>query len=61
MTIRRSALPTTTRPAARRVLKDTWLTAEKADASQRVEAPNASVLTQAVKVLDEAGGRRGRQ
>jgi hypothetical protein len=38
--------------------KDTWLTAEKDDASQRVEAPNPSVLTQAVKVLNEGGGRR---
>jgi hypothetical protein len=37
---------------------DTWLTAEKDDASQRVEAPNPSVLTQAVKVLNEGGGRR---
>src|SRR4051812_11477430 len=37
---------------------DTWLTAEKDDASQRVEAPNAKVLTRAVKVLNEAGGRR---
>lgn len=41
--------------------KDTWLTAEKADATQRVEAPNAAVLTNAVKVLNEGGGRRGRQ
>jgi hypothetical protein len=38
---------------------DTWLTAEKDDASQRVEAPNPSVLTQAVKVLNEGGGRSG--
>jgi hypothetical protein len=39
--------------------KDTWLTAEKEDASQRVEAPNPSVLTEAVKVLNEGGGRSG--
>jgi len=38
----------------------TWLTAEKEDASQRIEAPSASVLTQAVKVLNEGGGRRGK-
>jgi len=38
---------------------DTWLTAEKQDASQRVEAPNASVLTKAVAVLNEGGGRSG--
>ena len=37
----------------------TWLTAEKDDATQRVEAPNASVLTEAVKVLNEGGGRSG--
>jgi hypothetical protein len=36
---------------------DTWLTAEKDDASQRVEAPNASVLSKAVKVLNQGGGR----
>jgi hypothetical protein len=36
---------------------DTWLTAEKDDASQRVEAPSASVLTEAVKLLNEGGGR----
>jgi hypothetical protein len=41
--------------------KDSWLTAEKADATQRLEAPNATVLTNAVKVLNEGGGRRGRQ
>jgi hypothetical protein len=37
---------------------DTWLTAEKDDATQRVEAPNAKVLTRAVKVLNDGGGRR---
>jgi hypothetical protein len=37
--------------------ENTWLTAEKDDASQRVEAPSASVLTNAVKVLNEGGGR----
>jgi hypothetical protein len=36
---------------------DTWLTAEKDDASQRVEAPTASVLAKAVKVLNAGGGR----
>ena len=40
---------------------ETWLTAEKDDATQRIEAPNASVLTKAVEVLNEGGGRRGRQ
>ena len=38
--------------------EDSWLTAESEDASQRVEAPNASVLAKAVKVLSEGGGRR---
>src|SRR4051812_8280808 len=37
--------------------ENTWLTAEKDDASQRVEAPSASVLTDAVKILNEGGGR----
>jgi hypothetical protein len=36
---------------------ESWLTAEKADASQRVEAENASVLSQAVKLLSGDGGR----
>jgi hypothetical protein len=40
---------------------DTWLTAERDDASQRVEAPNASVLANAVKVLNEGGGRGSRR
>jgi hypothetical protein len=39
--------------------EDTWLTAEKEDASQRVEAPNPSVLSKAIKVLNEGGGRSG--
>jgi hypothetical protein len=41
--------------------EDTWLTAEKDDATQRVEARSASVLTKAVKVLNEGGGRSGRR
>jgi hypothetical protein len=36
---------------------DAWLTAEKEDGSQRVEAPNASVLSEAVGLINEAGGR----
>jgi hypothetical protein len=36
---------------------DGWLTAEKDDGSQRVEAPTASVLCEAVEVLNEGGGR----
>jgi hypothetical protein len=36
---------------------DTWLTAEKEDATQRVEAPNASVLAEVVKLLNDRGGR----
>ncbi len=39
---------------------DAWLTAEKEDASQRVEAPTASVLVKAVKVLNAGGGRSRR-
>jgi hypothetical protein len=38
-----------------------WLTAEKEDASQRVEAPTASVLSKAVKLLNEGGGRFARR
>jgi hypothetical protein len=38
---------------------DSWLTAEKEDVTQRVEAPDASVLCQAVKLLNEGGGRSG--
>jgi hypothetical protein len=36
---------------------DAWLTAEKDDGSQRVEAPTAAVLAEAVAVLNEGGGR----
>jgi hypothetical protein len=36
---------------------DAWLTAERDDGSQRVEAPTAEVLVQAVELLNEAGGR----
>jgi hypothetical protein len=36
---------------------DAWLTAEKEDATQRVEAPNAAVLVKAVRLLNERGGR----
>ena len=36
---------------------DAWLTAEKEDGSQRVEAPTASVLYEAVELLNEGGGR----
>jgi hypothetical protein len=39
--------------------EDTWLTAETEDASQRIEAPSASVLIKAVEVLNEGGGRGG--
>jgi hypothetical protein len=38
---------------------DAWLTAEKDDGSQRVEAPTASVLSEAVKLINEGGGRSG--
>jgi hypothetical protein len=37
--------------------EDAWLTAEKEDGSQRVEAPTASVLAKVVKQLNEHGGR----
>jgi hypothetical protein len=36
---------------------DAWLTAEKDDGSQRVEAPTAAVLAEAVGLLNERGGR----
>jgi hypothetical protein len=36
---------------------DAWLTAEKDDGSQRVEAPTASVISEAVELLKEEGGR----
>jgi hypothetical protein len=38
--------------------EDAWLTAEKQDASQRVEAPNAQGLVQIVEAINEGGGRR---
>jgi hypothetical protein len=34
-----------------------WLTAEKADGTQHVEAPTASVLAEAVELLNARGGR----
>jgi hypothetical protein len=40
--------------------EDTWLTAEKEDATQRVEAPTASVLTEVVRLLNDSGGRSAR-
>jgi hypothetical protein len=36
---------------------DAWLTAEKDDGSQRVEAPTAAVLSEVVGLLNEGGGR----
>ena len=36
---------------------DAWLTAEKDDGSQRVVAPTASVISEAVALLNEGGGR----
>jgi hypothetical protein len=36
---------------------DAWLTAEKDDGSQRIEAPSAEVLTEAVGLLNDGGGR----
>jgi hypothetical protein len=36
---------------------DGWLTAEKGDGSQRVEAPTAEVLSEVVGLLNEGGGR----
>jgi hypothetical protein len=38
---------------------DAWLTAEKEDGSQRIEAETADVLYKAVKVLNKASGRSG--
>jgi hypothetical protein len=38
---------------------DAWLTAEKQDGSQHVEAPTAEVLAEAVELLNESGGRSG--
>jgi hypothetical protein len=34
-----------------------WLTAEKDDGSQRVEAPTATVISEAVELLNQGGGR----
>lgn len=36
-----------------------WLTAEKSDYSQRVEAPNAEALVKIVEAIDDAEGRQG--
>jgi hypothetical protein len=38
---------------------DTWLTAEKDDGSQYLEAPNGAVLAEVVGLLNEHGGRPG--
>jgi len=38
---------------------EAWLTAETDDGTQRLEAPNASVLLKAAKLLSERGGRSG--
>ena len=35
---------------------DEWLTAEKEDGSQRLVAPNAQLLVEAVQLLDDHGG-----
>jgi hypothetical protein len=40
---------------------DAWLTAEKEDASQRVEAPSAAVLVKAVTLLNDGGGRSSKR
>jgi hypothetical protein len=37
---------------------DAWLTAEKRDGSQRVEAPNAMGLIPIVDAIEEGGGRQ---
>jgi hypothetical protein len=37
--------------------EDAWLTAEKDDGSQHVEAPAADVLAEVVELLNESGGR----
>jgi hypothetical protein len=36
---------------------ESWLTAETEDATQRLEAPDASVLVKAVELINEGGGR----
>jgi hypothetical protein len=38
--------------------EDAWLTAEKADEDQRVEAPDAQGLVAIVQAINEDGGRR---
>ena len=38
---------------------EAWLTAEKADGSQHVEAQTADTLLDAVELLEEGGGREG--
>jgi hypothetical protein len=38
---------------------DAWLTAEKDDGSQRLEAPTAAVLVEAVQLINDGGGRSG--
>ena len=38
---------------------EAWLTAEKTDGSQHVEAQTADVLLDAVDLLEEGGGRSG--
>ena len=38
---------------------DSWLTAEKQDVSQRIEAQDAAVLVEAARLLDAGGGRSG--
>ena len=40
---------------------EAWLTAETEDATQRIEAPSADVLVQAVELLNKGGGRSGAQ
>ena len=37
--------------------EEAWLTAEKDDGSQRIEAPSAAVISEAVALLNEGGGR----
>ena len=38
---------------------EAWLTAEKEDGSQHVEAPTADVLREAVELLDQDAGGSG--
>ena len=37
---------------------DGWLTAEKQDGRQRIEAPDAQRLVTIIDAIDECGGRR---